>query len=228
MYCIAGLTLPLPPTQAVEGLVVLTTFRFLQYGVSRMRAAAAVAKAEAGAIRTLPTTFIGKVVSPVHGIAGFITPVTYLLCVTVNRFMQPGWMQRMSLPHNYTHQETEVALRVAACASTFVLLSFMGRALKHLGNQWHGIGRREKPKLVQTGPYAVVRHPVYIAMLIQQALFSVMFWSYTPLVALGIVAAAFAMKMPIEEELIMKDPAVGAEYRAYMQRVPARVIPFVW
>jgi len=39
-------------------------------------------------------------------------------------------------------------------------------------------------------------------MLIQQALFSVMFWSYAPLVALGITAAAFAIKMPIEVSVI--------------------------
>jgi len=35
-------------------------------------------------------------------------------------------------------------------------------------------------------------------MLIQQALFSVMSWSYAPLVGLGITAAAFAFKIPIE------------------------------
>jgi hypothetical protein len=74
-------------------------------------------------------------------------------------------------------------------------------------------------------------------------------WSYAPLVALGITAGAFAIKMPIEvgvsseflcccihgltafyfqEDLIIQDPATAAEYRAYMQRVPARVIPFLW
>ncbi|KAJ8593829.1 hypothetical protein M405DRAFT_730740 [Rhizopogon salebrosus TDB-379] len=193
-----------------------------------MRAIAPVAEAEAGAIRKLPTSLISKVVTPVHALATFIPPVTYMICVTVNRFMQPSWMQRMSLPNTYVDQETEVALRVAACASTFLLTRFMKRAFTHLGNQWHAIGRREKPKLVQSGPYAVVRHPLYIAVLIQQALCSVMFWSYAPLVGLGITAAAFAIKMPIEEDLIMTDPAVGAEYRAYMQRVPARVIPFIW
>ncbi|KAG1748692.1 hypothetical protein EDB19DRAFT_219903 [Suillus lakei] len=55
-----------------------------------------------------------------------------------------------------------------------------------------------------------------------------MFWSYTPLVGLGIMTGAFAVKMPIEEDLIMKDPAIAGEYRAYMQKVPARVIPFLW
>lgn len=35
-------------------------------------------------------------------------------------------------------------------------------------------------------------------VLLQEAVWSVMFWSYVPLIALGIIAAAFAVKMPIE------------------------------
>ncbi|KIK47479.1 hypothetical protein CY34DRAFT_229206 [Suillus luteus UH-Slu-Lm8-n1] len=227
MYYIAGLTTPIPP-QAVEGLAVFTTLRFFQYGISRTRAIAPFAKSESGAIRTSPTTFIGRAVTPIHAIASFVPPVAYVLCVAGNMFTQPAWMQRMSLSNDYFQQETKVALRIAACASTFVLLRFVGRTFAHLGNQWHAIGRREKPRVVQTGPYAVVRHPLYTQMLIQEALFTVIFWSYAPLVGLGIVAAAFAIKMPIEEDLIMGDPAIAAEYRAYMQRVPARVIPFLW
>ncbi|KAG2070435.1 hypothetical protein BDR04DRAFT_1076890 [Suillus decipiens] len=154
--------------------------------------------------------------------------MTYILCVTFNRFVQPAWMQRMSLPDAYFTYENKVGLRVAACAATFVLMRFIGRTAKHLGNQWHAIGRREKSRVVQTGPYAVVRHPGYASVLIQELLFALMSWSYAPLVGLGIIAGAFAVKMPIEEDLIMQDPGVAAEYRAYMQRVPARVIPFIW
>lgn len=227
MYYIAGLTIPISP-QAVEGLAVFTTLRFFQYGISRTRAIAPIATTESGAIRTSPTTFIGRAVTPLHAFASFIPPVAYVLCVAGNMFTQPAWMQRMSLSNDYFQQETKVALRIAACVSTFVLLRFIGRTFTHLGNQWHVIGRREKPRVVQTGPYAVVRHPLYTQMLVQQALFAVMFWSYAPLVGLGIVAAAFAIKIPIEEDLIMGDPAIAAEYRAYMQRVPARVIPFLW
>ncbi|KAG1745836.1 uncharacterized protein EDB91DRAFT_1049711 [Suillus paluster] len=229
MYYIAGLALNPPPPQAVEGLAVLTTLKFMHYAISTTRAIAPVAEAEAGSIRTMPSSFISKVVSPIHGIASFISPVTYMLCVTFNRFTQPAWMQRMSLPNSYMTHDSEVVLRVAACASTVLLLRFIALTFKHLGNQWHADrGAREKPKVVQTGPYAVVRHPLYTDVLIQDMLFAVMFWSYAPLVGLGITAAAFAVKMPIEEELIMKDPAVATEYRAYMQRVPARIIPFLW
>ncbi|KAG1872338.1 hypothetical protein DFJ58DRAFT_741762 [Suillus subalutaceus] len=229
MCSIAGLTIPVPP-QAVEVLAVLTTLRSLQYGISRTRANALIAKAESGAIRTSPTTFIGKAVTPIYALTFVIPSVTYVLCVTGDLFTQPAWMQRMSLPNDYLQRETKVALRIAACASTFVLIGFMGRVFTHLGNQWHPAGRREKSRVVQTGPYAVVRHPLYMNMLIQHALFAVMFWSYAPLVCLGIVAGAFTVKIPIEasEALIMEDAAVAAEYRAYMQRVPARVIPFLW
>jgi protein-S-isoprenylcysteine O-methyltransferase Ste14 len=224
MYYIAGLT----STQTVEGLAVFTTFRYLQYILSRTRTTALVANAEAGSIRTTPTSLIGKIISPIHGLSITIPPVTYILSVTFNRFVQPAWMQRMSLPNTYISHENEVWLRVAACAATFVLLRFTGRTMTQLGNQWHAIGRREKSRIVQTGPYAVVRHPLYTSVLIQGLLFTLMSWSYAPLVGLGITAGAFAVKMPIEEDLIMQDAAVAGEYRAYMQRVPARIIPYLW
>lgn len=225
MYYIAGLT---SSNQIVEGLAVFTTLRYFQYVISRIRAIAPVANAEAGSIRVAPKSLIGKIISPIHGLSISIPPVTYILCVTFNRFVQPAWMQRMSLPNTYFNHEIEVGLRVAACAATFVLLRSTARTMTLLGNQWSTIGRREKSRLVQTGAYAVVRHPGYASVLIQGFLFAVMSWSYAPLVALSITAGAFAVKMPIEEDLIMQDAAVAGEYRAYMQRVPARVIPYLW
>ncbi|KAG2070433.1 hypothetical protein BDR04DRAFT_1100135 [Suillus decipiens] len=227
MY-IADLTTLPSTTQIVEGLAVFTTFQHLQYVLSLTRAIAPVASAEAGSIRTTPTSFIGKIITPIHGLSFFVPTATYILCVTFNRFAQPAWMQRMSLPDIYFTYENKVGLRVAACAATFVLMRFTGRVFKHLGNQWHAIGRREKSRVVQTGPYAVVRHPLYTSVLIQGLLFTIMSWSYASLVGFGITAGGLAVKMPIEEDLIMQDPGVAAEYRAYMQRVPARVIPFIW
>jgi hypothetical protein len=139
MYYIAGLA---TSTQTLEGLAVFTTFRYFQYILTRMRAIAPVANAEAGSIRTTPTSFIGKIISPIHGLSISIPPVTYILCVTFNRFVQPAWMQRMSLPNTYFNHEIEVGLRVAACVATFVLIRLTGRTMTHLGNQWHAIGVR--------------------------------------------------------------------------------------
>jgi len=139
MYSITSLTI-LP--QVVEGLVVLTTLWCFQYVISCVRTVAPIAAAESGAIRTRPTTFIGKAVTPIQALASFIPSVTYVLCVTGNLFTQPAWMQRMSLPNDYFQYETEVLLRIAACALSFVLFRFVGRTFMHLGNQWHAIGVR--------------------------------------------------------------------------------------
>ncbi|KAG2127848.1 hypothetical protein BD769DRAFT_1667906 [Suillus cothurnatus] len=181
MYYIAGLTSALPSsTQTIEGIAVFTTLRYFQFVISRMRAIAPLAEAEAGSIRTTPSSFIGKIITPLHGLSIYIPPITYILCVPFNRFVQPAWMQRMSLPNTYFKHESQRT------------------HIAYLGNQWHAIGRREKPRVVQTGPYAVVRHPLYTSVLIQGLLFTLMSWSYVPLVALGITASAFAVKMPIE------------------------------
>jgi len=225
MYSITSLTI-LP--QVVEGLVVLTTLWCFQYVISCVRTVAPIAAAESGAIRTMPTTFVGKAVTPIHGLAAYLPSTIYVLCVTGNLFTQPAWMQRMSLPNDYFQYETKVVLRIAACVLSVVLTRFIGRAYMHIGNQWHLIGRREKPRVVQTGPYAVVRHPLYTNMLMHQVLLGVMFWSSAPLFSFGIISGVLAVKIPIEEALIMEDSAVAAEYRAYMKRVPARAIPFLW
>ncbi|KAF8556488.1 hypothetical protein OG21DRAFT_1506398 [Imleria badia] len=113
------------------------------------------------------------------------------------------------------HSTWRNVLRVVACGASFALRRLVNTTFEHLRDQWHVIGRREKPRVVKTGPYAWVRHPIYSSVLVQQALWSIMFWSYVPLVGLGITAFAFAIKMPIEESLIQKDDldAIRDEYR---------------
>ncbi|KAN0092638.1 hypothetical protein V8E55_003422 [Tylopilus felleus] len=116
---------------------------------------------------------------------------------------------------------------------------------KHLGDQYHpievrtslllsvfpnftGNQRREKPRVVQTGLYACVRHPLYSLAILQTTLLSFMFWSYPPLYVSIAVAIIFMVKIPIEEEVILRDGGIIEKYRAYMQKVPARLMPYVW
>jgi len=89
------------------------------------------------------------------------------------------------------------------------------------------IGRRGKPKTTQTGPYAVVRHPAYSVMLLQQVFYSVLYWSYVPLASLGVLAGVFAIKIPLEEKAAQEDDVVGSDYTEYMKKTTARIIPYV-
>ncbi|KAF8442102.1 hypothetical protein L210DRAFT_3611662 [Boletus edulis BED1] len=227
MY-IAGLNLPL--SQWPEVLVVLSTADYFRHTFAGIKQLAVISESRGGRIRpeSMPSTFLGRIISPIHGLAIFIPPLVYVGALTLNRFQQPEWMARFAFSTEMIDSTQRSALRVVACAASFALKSLTDSAFQHLGDQWHAIGRREKPRIVKTGPYAWIRHPGYSSVLLQEALWCIMFWSHISIVALGITAAAFAIKMPIEESLIQKDDAVRDEYRKYMKEVPARIIPYVW
>ncbi|KAG6372205.1 hypothetical protein JVT61DRAFT_7998 [Boletus reticuloceps] len=197
MY-IAGLNLPL--SQWPEVLVVLSTADYFRYIITRVKQLAVISESRGGRIRpdSMPSTFLGRFITPIQDIAIFIPPLVYVGALTLNRFQQPEWMARFAFSTEMIDATQRNALSVVACAASFALRSFLDSAFKHLGDQWHAIGRREKPRVVKTGPYAWVRHPVYSSVLLQEALWCIMFWSHIPLVALGITAAALAVKMPIE------------------------------
>jgi len=80
-------------------------------------------------------------------------------------------------------------------------------------------------KLISTGPYAVVRHPMYAAgilmyMFMPLALGSV--WAYFPLAFLPVM---LAFRLLDEEKALIKDLE---GYEQYMKRVKYRLVPWVW
>jgi len=106
--------------------------------------------------------------------------------------------------------------------------AFGRTAMKVLGDQYSPIGIKEKPRLVDHGPFASVRHPLYTASIITETALALAFWSYIPLYALPITICACLLKVPIEERTLEQDPQLGEEYKAYKLRVPYRIIPYIW
>jgi hypothetical protein len=70
-------------------------------------------------------------------------------------------------------------------------------------------------------------------------------WNWMPLAALGVIAGAFAIKMPIEasgvrtrsiksfsriiqEKIILDSKEIGDAYKAYKKGMPWRVFPYLW
>lgn len=83
----------------------------------------------------------------------------------------------------------------------------------------------EEQKVIDTGPYAVVRHPLYTGML-PMFLFMPMalgsFWAIIPFVP---VCAIIILRVLNEEEVLRRDlPG----YNAYCEKVRYRLVPFVW
>ncbi len=80
-------------------------------------------------------------------------------------------------------------------------------------------------KVISTGPYAVVRHPMYAAILVQ--------WLFTPLALGSFWALLPALLMPLVlaarilgEERVLSRELEG--YREYTRRIKYRLIPGIW
>jgi len=186
---------------------------------------------EAGPVKTMPKSRVAALSLPVHALGYFLPPIVYVGTVFVRAIMrrgsgQPAWMRAWSLPA--VGPEDRAVLRIASCALFLGITGLMAWGGRVLGAQWHAIGVRERPKLVSSGPYSVVRHPMYTLVLVEEVLLTVMTWNYVPLVALLVTASAFAVKMPFEEQLMEGNESLGPQYKKYKKRVRSRIIPYIW
>ncbi|KAF9458459.1 hypothetical protein BDZ94DRAFT_1284809 [Collybia nuda] len=222
------MSFPLNQTQTLELIVCLTTISHIYFQSRDIKKVSKIAWSEGGAVipSSLPTSLIGRIVTPTHGVAIMLPPPLYTFTVLVNGLDQPEWLASWKLPLNVGDNEPRI--RIAACLVTIGLSMFTGAIFKHLGKQWHYLGVREKSSVVSTGPYAFVRHPGYLQVLAQQAIFTLMFWSLIPLIAMGITVTAFAIKIPIEEQCLLDNPKIGPDYAKYQKKVGWRLVPFVW
>ena len=99
-------------------------------------------------------------------------------------------------------------------------------ARTQLGRLWSSaITRKEEHRLVETGPYALVRHPIYTGLII--ALLATTATEATPMALLGAVLIAIGLwvKARAEERFLLAELGPDA-YEFYRRRVPM-LIPFV-
>jgi len=84
---------------------------------------------------------------------------------------------------------------------------------------------QEEQRVISTGPYALVRHPMYAGafiMLLGIPLALGSWWAFVPVILLY---AAIVWRL-LEEEKFLDGSLPG--YREYRQRVRYRLIPFIW
>jgi protein-S-isoprenylcysteine O-methyltransferase Ste14 len=103
-------------------------------------------------------------------------------------------------------------------------LAFAVWARIHLGRNWGmPMTQKDQPELVTSGPYHLVRHPIYSGVLLG-LLGTALATSLYFLIALGIVGAYFLYSASVEERLLAKTfPTAYPSYRAHTKML----IPFV-
>jgi protein-S-isoprenylcysteine O-methyltransferase Ste14 len=83
----------------------------------------------------------------------------------------------------------------------------------------------EDQKVISTGPYALVRHPMYAGVLVMVIGVPLALGSWLGLAVLAITLPIFILRILDEERLLKKDlPG----YANYTQKVRYRLLPYLW
>jgi protein-S-isoprenylcysteine O-methyltransferase Ste14 len=107
-------------------------------------------------------------------------------------------------------------LLFAVVACGFV---FCWWARVHLGKMWSAnITLKEEHRIVDTGPYALVRHPIYSGILLSAWATAVARGNQLAFVGAALLTVGFYLKARREEQLLIEE--LGAPYLAYLRRVP--------
>lgn len=169
------------------------------YFASRVRQAGERVTADRGAIQREGWWY--AVVRAIGSLALIIFLILYAI--------RPDWFDFLVVPLPDWLRWTGFALGILS----FGLYAWSQATL---GKEWSPhLQMRAKHTLVTTGPYARIRHPIYLAMigfLTGIALVSAN-WFFIALLLVSIVV--LALRIPKEEQMLIEE--FGEEYQTYMQ-----------
>jgi protein-S-isoprenylcysteine O-methyltransferase Ste14 len=95
----------------------------------------------------------------------------------------------------------------------------------HLGTLWSAsITKKENHRVIETGPYRIVRHPIYTGLLLAAYAAAAANGTVVGIVIAAVLTAGLWAKARLEERWLSRELDAGA-YEAYRRRVPM-LIPF--
>jgi protein-S-isoprenylcysteine O-methyltransferase len=95
-----------------------------------------------------------------------------------------------------------------------------------LGGNWSGVVTvKSEHTLVRSGPYSLMRHPIYTGMLLGLLGTAVVYNEVRCLIAAALILLMHLLKIRVEEQFMIEE--FGAQYAEYRRQVKA-LLPFVW
>jgi protein-S-isoprenylcysteine O-methyltransferase Ste14 len=134
-------------------------------------------------------------------------------------FILPGFDHRYSW--------SDVPIPVVLVADLTILLGYGLFVLTLLENRYASriIEVEAQQQVITTGPYAWVRHPMYLAVLIMYIFSPLALGSYWAVLLTAPLVALLVARIRNEEKVLRRELA---GYEAYMQAIRYRLIPGVW
>jgi len=159
--------------------------------------------------------------SPVKRRQPFLFPLLPIIAVIIWIFVTtifPELLFQQMFPDS-------IVVSIAGTIITIFALGFAIWARPHLGTNWSGqpIIRMDH-KLIRTGPYKIVRNPIYTGILIEFVGTAIVIGKFWAIIAILILFIAFFMKIRMEEKFLLEE--FGEAYLKYKKEVKS-LIPFI-
>lgn len=145
--------------------------------------------------------------------------VTTAFCLLFARGLWPHWLRQRVL------SESDVALLWAGLILTAAGVGFAILARFWIGRNWSGtVTIKEQHELIQSGPYRIVRHPIYTGLLLAYLSTAIVYGELRGFVGFLLLLLGFGFKLRTEEAFMVQQ--FGNTYLDYKQRVKA-LVPFL-
>ena len=129
------------------------------------------------------------------------------------------------LDHRFCWSEIPMAVTVVAAVLFLVAYALFAEVLRENAYLSRTIKVEEGQKVVDTGLYGIVRHPMYMATILLFLMMPVVLGSWYSLIVFAAYPAIIIVRLKDEEALLTRELPGYAEYK---QKVKYRIIPFIW
>jgi len=142
--------------------------------------------------------------------------------------MGPFFLLAFIIPgFDYRWHWSTVPLIVVIISEVLVLLSYLFIGLVFKTNSYASriVEVEKDQKVITTGPYAIVRHPMYLGVLIMYVFSSLALGSYWALIPMSLIIPILFARIKEEEKELLQNLA---GYKEYLTKTRYRLLPGVW
>lgn len=143
-------------------------------------------------------------------------------------FMSLGFVALLVVPAlDVRFGWSEVPVAMVVLGDLLVATGFYGIFLVYRENSFASatVGVVENQKVISTGPYAIIRHPMYAWALLYLGGKPLALGSYWGLLVLAVLVPVLVWRL-LDEERVLARELPG--YPDYQNQVRCRLVPFVW
>jgi len=134
-------------------------------------------------------------------------------------FLLPGFDRRYGW--------SDIPVPIVIVADILVMASYIFIVYVFKENRYASrvIEIQKEQTVISTGPYGVVRHPMYSGTIVMFLSTPVALGSYWALIPFAMVMAALVFRI-LNEEKVLSEQLAG--YKEYCEKVRYRLVPYVW